>query len=191
MLDKAWFTVHLSTWYSSHLVLNCHVFTERCSDLTSKGERSNHIWYLTAAKSATKSGKLFCGKIIHTPTPSKLDRGAELCSAAIKNFVTMLIWIVENLKIKTEKSFCPIGCEIKDDKTTRWQRQRKNCFVGKWFTLPRHLNLTEEQNFARQLLRILSSYSYELFKTYWNKQLLNNEKKAFSYKYPNWQLLVA
>ena len=106
MLDKAWFTVHLSTWYSSHLVLNCHVFTERCSDLTSKGERSNHIWYLTAAKSATKSGKLVCGKMIHTPTPSKLDRGAE------------------------------------------------------------------EQSFAQQLLRTLSSYSYELFKTSWTKQLL-------------------
>ena len=106
ILDKAWFTVQLSTWYSSHLVLNCHVFTERCSDLTSKGERSNHIWYLTAAKSATKSGKLFCGKMIHTPTPSKLDRGAE------------------------------------------------------------------EQSFAQQLLRTLSSYSYELFKTSWTKQLL-------------------
>ena len=186
MLDKAWFTVHLSTWYSSHLVLNCHVFTERCSDLTSKGERSNHIWYLTAAKSATKSGKLFCGKIIHTPTPSKLDRGAELCSAAIKNFVTMLIWIVENLKIKTEKSFSPIGCEIKVCNKIR--------FCGKMIHTPTPSKLdrgAEKQSFAPQLLRTLSSYSYELFKTYWNKQLLNNEKKVFSYKYPNWQLLVA
>ena len=130
MLSKSWFTVHLSTWYSSHLVLNCHVFTERCSDLTSKGERSNHIWYLTAAKSATKSGKLFCGKMIHTPTPSKLDRGAELCSAAIKNFVTMLIWIVENLLNYRKVASTNISHFV--------------TYVGKWFTLPRRLNLTEE-----------------------------------------------